>query len=239
MNLSTKIIEIRKENKMSQEEFAEFCNVSRQTISSWENAKSYPDIETVIKISNKFNISLDILLKEDKKMIEEIDKKIVNNKKLKITIIILILLLVAIFLFKVGNIYIKKSQEKRNTLRYKEITTNLKMLGFSKRDGIGFSKIIEDNITYQIYSKMPQALEEHITATTENKNGQLLIGDYNGKEIVVTYVDENITTVYCDKKGNLENKKQNKNNLEIYNKYQEETIKLVIRMIELFEEVYK
>ena len=58
MNLGNKIQEIRKKNKMSQEEFAEIFNVTRQTISSWENSKSYPDIETLIKLSDKFDISL-------------------------------------------------------------------------------------------------------------------------------------------------------------------------------------
>ena len=50
---------------MSQEDFAEMFHVSRQTISNWENSKSYPDLETIIKISDSFQISLDILLKED------------------------------------------------------------------------------------------------------------------------------------------------------------------------------
>ena len=70
MNLGKRIVTIRKERKMSQEDFAELFNVTRQTISSWENSKSYPDIETIVKISDKFNISLDILLREDKNMIE-------------------------------------------------------------------------------------------------------------------------------------------------------------------------
>ena len=60
---------------MSQDDFAEIFNVTRQTISSWENSKSYPDIETLVKISDKFNISLDILLKGDIKMIKSIDEK--------------------------------------------------------------------------------------------------------------------------------------------------------------------
>ena len=61
MNLGDKLIEIRKENKMSQESFAETLGVTRQTVSNWENYKNYPDINTLIKISDKFNISLDIL----------------------------------------------------------------------------------------------------------------------------------------------------------------------------------
>ncbi len=94
MNLGQKIVKIRKDNKMSQEQFAEIFNVTRQTISSWENSKSYPDIETLIKISDKFNISLDILLKGDEKMIKNIDDNVKSNKRNKKLVFTLIIVLV-------------------------------------------------------------------------------------------------------------------------------------------------
>jgi len=56
MKVSKKIIDIRNDNGLTQEEFADILCVSRQTISNWENEKCYPDIETLIIISNKFNI---------------------------------------------------------------------------------------------------------------------------------------------------------------------------------------
>jgi len=96
MSLGEKIVKIRKDNKMSQEEFAEIFNVTRQTISSWENTKSYPDIETLIKISDKFNISLDILLKGDENMVKNIDDSVKNNKKNKKIILILIIILIVL-----------------------------------------------------------------------------------------------------------------------------------------------
>lgn len=96
MNLGKKIIEIRKQNKLSQEEFAELFNVSRQTISSWENSKSYPDIDTLVKISNKFEISLDSLLKGDIELVKEFDKKIKKGKKFNITIISIICVFLAL-----------------------------------------------------------------------------------------------------------------------------------------------
>ena len=96
MNLGDKILKIRKDNKMSQEQFAEILNVTRQTVSNWENGKNYPDIETLIKISDKFNVSLDILLKGDKEMIKDINKKIKNNKVLKIIIAVLIVIIIAL-----------------------------------------------------------------------------------------------------------------------------------------------
>ena len=65
MELGKNIIKIRKQNNLTQDDFAEKYFVTRQTISNWENSKSYPDLETLIKISDDFNISLDILLKEE------------------------------------------------------------------------------------------------------------------------------------------------------------------------------
>lgn len=94
MNLGEKILKIRKDNKMSQEQLAEVLNVTRQTVSNWENGNNYPDIETLIMISDKFKVSLDILLKGDKEMIKDINKKITNNKILKRVIIFLSLVIV-------------------------------------------------------------------------------------------------------------------------------------------------
>ena len=59
MNIAAIIIEIRKQRKMTQEDFAKLFHVTRQTVSNWENEKSYPDIKTVVEISDEFDISLD------------------------------------------------------------------------------------------------------------------------------------------------------------------------------------
>ena len=238
MNLGLKIVKIRKEHKMSQEDFAELFNVTRQTISSWENSKSYPDIETLIKISNKFNISLDILLKEDERMIKQIDEKMKENKKLKLFTWILIILVIGITTCLCVNNYIQKEQEKKDNIRYKEIMNNIKILGFSDNDGIGFSSIYEDGVTYKVYVKKPEALDPTISANTKWTEDEAIIVDYNGKRAAVTYINENKTTVYCDKSGKLLNDKQNTKNTEIYKKYQERTINIITRMVELFEEIY-
>ena len=54
--------------KLTQEQVAEILGVSRQTISNWENEKSYPDIISVIKMSECYEVSLDYLLKGEQKM---------------------------------------------------------------------------------------------------------------------------------------------------------------------------
>ena len=92
MNLKDKLTKLRKDNNLTQDELAEKLYISRQTISNWENGRTYPDIETLILISNKFNISLDDLLKTDNEVIKDMDKKIRSHKKLKIIITLLIII---------------------------------------------------------------------------------------------------------------------------------------------------
>ena len=68
MEIGSKLRTARNEKGITQEQAAELLGVSRQTISNWENNKSYPDIISVIKMSDIFSVSLDHLLKEEKSM---------------------------------------------------------------------------------------------------------------------------------------------------------------------------
>ncbi len=81
MKLSQTIVEIRKKNELTQEELAKEFNVTRQTVSNWENGKSYPDLFTLIDISDKYGYSLDAMLKEDMDMTEAMSKSIELGKK--------------------------------------------------------------------------------------------------------------------------------------------------------------
>lgn len=69
MTCGEKIAILRKENNLTQEQFAEMMNVSRQSVSKWELGTAYPDTEKLIRISKLFSCSLDYLLKD------EIEKK--------------------------------------------------------------------------------------------------------------------------------------------------------------------
>lgn len=73
MTCGEKIAIIRKENNLTQEQFAEMMNVSRQSVSKWELGTSFPDTEKLIKISKLFSCSLDYLLKD------EIESKDINQ----------------------------------------------------------------------------------------------------------------------------------------------------------------
>ena len=48
MNLGNQVSNIRKENQLTQEEFGKLFYVTRQTVSNWENGKSYPDLQTSV-----------------------------------------------------------------------------------------------------------------------------------------------------------------------------------------------
>ena len=68
MDIGGKIKKARTEAKLTQEQAAEVLGISRQTISNWENEKSYPDIISVLKMSDLYNVSLDYLLKGEQPM---------------------------------------------------------------------------------------------------------------------------------------------------------------------------
>ncbi|WP_275086312.1 helix-turn-helix domain-containing protein [Staphylococcus intermedius] len=65
MDVSNQIRYYRKERQLSQMALAEKIDVSTQTISNWENERSYPDLYHLIALSSLFNISLDQLVKGD------------------------------------------------------------------------------------------------------------------------------------------------------------------------------
>lgn len=62
MRISDKIIELRKSRGWSQENLAEYMDVSRQSVSKWESGQSIPDIEKIIKLSELFGVTTDYLL---------------------------------------------------------------------------------------------------------------------------------------------------------------------------------
>ena len=75
MELGTQIKKYRTEAGLSQEEFADKVYVSRQTVSNWDTGKSYPDINSLVLMSETFGISVDTLLKGDAEVIKEIINK--------------------------------------------------------------------------------------------------------------------------------------------------------------------
>lgn len=77
MEISECLKKCRQKTNITQEHLADKLGVTRQTISSWETGRSYPDIASIVKMSEIFNMSLDELLKEHPKLKKQ------NNSKIK------------------------------------------------------------------------------------------------------------------------------------------------------------
>lgn len=85
MEIGTKIKEARVASGLTQEQVAGELHISRQTISNWENEKSYPDIVSLVKMSDLYSVSMDELLKGDGKMLEHLEEStnvVRSNKQL-------------------------------------------------------------------------------------------------------------------------------------------------------------
>ena len=80
MNFNEKLIELRKTKGLSQEELGNALGVSRQTISKWELAQSYPDFQRLVLLSDYFGLSLDALVKDID--VQDVREKNLNEKQL-------------------------------------------------------------------------------------------------------------------------------------------------------------
>lgn len=93
MDIGGKIKNSRTQAGFTQEQAAQALGVSRQTISNWENQKTYPDIVSVVKMSDLYHVSLDYLLKGDTQMsdymnyLEESTNTVKSRTKLSILIL--------------------------------------------------------------------------------------------------------------------------------------------------------
>ena len=102
MKIGDKLKNARLKKSMTQEEVAEKLFVSRQSISNWENNKTYPDIGNVIALSDLYQISLDELLKGSDnfmKHLEESTDIVKSNKKLIFIIVIALIAMILMAMF--------------------------------------------------------------------------------------------------------------------------------------------
>lgn len=103
MEVGKQIKRFRRDLKLSQEELAGKIFVTRQTISNWENGKNYPDVNSLVLLSQLFNTSLDILVKGDviemKKQVAQDDVRRFKRDTVIFTVLIFVTVLSAAPLF--------------------------------------------------------------------------------------------------------------------------------------------
>lgn len=89
MKIGKKLKEKRLEANLTQQELADILHVSRQTISSWEVGRTYPDLDVLVAISELYDTPLDDLLKENSQMVKDITNKVKKSERRKVTNIVL------------------------------------------------------------------------------------------------------------------------------------------------------
>lgn len=100
----------RLELGITQQDMAEKLFVTRQTVSNWENGKNFPDIPTLISISENYSLSLDYMLKGDLKYMKKVEedyKLIKKRKRERISSYIIAVSLILIVLLCLSNIFLK------------------------------------------------------------------------------------------------------------------------------------
>lgn len=83
MTLGEKLKEIRKRFGLSQEQFAEIMNVSRQAITKWENDGGIPDVSNLQELSKVFGITVDYLLNDENQLPALCMRKVLDKDKYK------------------------------------------------------------------------------------------------------------------------------------------------------------
>ena len=159
MKLGKEISTIRKEYGMTQEAFGQLFHVTRQTVSNWENEKSYPDLQTLVEMSNHFGTSLDTLLKEDEHMIQAIDKERHVGKRLIKGILAAICIIAIVCAAYYGYWYYQRTSFEQ------QFQNALQSYGFSQKiitDENGNNVLKDDGVTPMTNREMlEQWSDEH------------------------------------------------------------------------------
>ncbi len=166
MTVAEMIKQTRTESHMTQEEYGAKFGVTRQTVSSWENERSMPDLQMLIDICNTYHISLDKLLNEDTEFVEKIDfySKIKRIGKLAV-----VCLGMAILVFTAVLIGWKIRASNMN----QTFINNAEYLGFVKENKI--YELEEENVFYHLPNQKLPFLKRDFNV--KNSYADFVIGD--------------------------------------------------------------
>ena len=142
MEFNEKLIKLRKEKLLSQEELGYELNVTRQTISKWELGQTTPDMDKLSDISNFFQVSIDSLLKGN-------DEKNTNHSNtgkkdliIGIMIFLILLLLAAFIYYLVINVVtlVKEDNDKKATNQI------VSKQNIDRETGVDFAGEVDDKL---------------------------------------------------------------------------------------------
>ena len=237
MKLGQTLIKIRKERNMTQEKFAEIFHVTRQTVSNWENEKSYPDLQTLVNISDEFGISLDVMLKEDTKMVKKIDHQIKFGKRSKLAVLCCTIALVV-----VAGIWALVWWNVKSTVEEK-FQNGVEACAFEFDEQLGYYvKEISDHTYYTLPNqKMPRYLDFTLDFYAKFLDCYTKVGD---ESLWIRQSDQNdpegygVTIYRLDKDGKIRERLTEKEEQE-YVKENQQIATLLKDAEEIYNSVYK
>ena len=135
----------RTKRNWSQEDLAEKLDVSRQSVSKWENGQNYPSMPIIMRISDLFGLTIEELLRSD----EELTKKVIKDSKqlayprLKFTFDILIVIGLILLFVKLGVLLVNKVANTDISLVGGKLPWNIGPLLLMIGGGIGSNALKE------------------------------------------------------------------------------------------------
>lgn len=114
MKFEEKLIKLRKEKILSQEELAEKLEVTRQTISKWELGQSKPDMDKLVEMSKFFEVPVDSLTNENLDIENKVNVSSVQKKERKWLLYVFVIVLIVSIVTLVIRVNLQKEEEKAN-----------------------------------------------------------------------------------------------------------------------------
>lgn len=237
MKVGDEILKIRKAKGMTQEEFSKLFNVTRQTVSNWENKKSYPDLQTLVDISDKFDISLDVLLKGDNEIVKNYSEQIKQSKILKNIIKcigITFVLVIVLFITLVG---VWRNAEKKELQHFQ---TGLQQQGFKFDEKLGHYHLEDDNIIYSLANWTELNLFDFdidgvVDAEIEGQDISMRIVSKDWISVKLN----NSESIQLDRDGNIIKGSVSDKDKILYEDMRENINSMVKKGLEIYASVYK
>lgn len=181
MNIGDKILFLRKEKNLTQEQLGEILNISPAAVSKWETKNAYPDIELLPMIASIFNVSIDFLFNYEvtsKPNVEEVirlSRELMDQKR---SLEVIGLLKESLIRFS-NNVDLIFELAKNQMLiaRFSKSTEQLKLLKEAKE---GFQKVIKMECDYHF-----KLWSYHYLTTIAINNNELDLAEYYNKNLIL------------------------------------------------------
>lgn len=227
MTVAEMIKKTRREANMTQEEYGAKFGVSRQTVSSWENERSLPDLQMLIDICNTYHVSLDKLLNEDKEFVEKID---FYHKYQKAIRLVCVCLAAGIFIFTLVFINWKITERNMN----QTFERNAEKLGFRKGE---LYELEKDGVQYRLPNQKLPFLKKDFYV--KNSYADFTIADteismvlYDGEDFCIALNHYRSLKGCFDKQDDIEIKENTLSEKEnIFYNENEEKIRNVLKQL--------